>query len=50
MTLNNDKMMRLCGASWIYCDGDCSNCEATSITTSSNSDINKDGASYTDHT
>ena len=50
MTLDNNKMMRLCGATWIYCDGNCSECEVTSITTSSTSDIDKDGSSYTNNT
>lgn len=47
---NFDHEIRLCGASWVYCNGKCNNCQRQFITTTSTTDTNLNNSQYTNHT
>ena len=39
--MNNDMMIRQCGASWAYCDGNCSDCHNGSLTYTTSTEVDK---------
>ena len=41
-----EMIMRPCGGSWEYCDGDCCHCEKANLTTSNSTTITKTNADH----
>ena len=36
---NRELLVRMCGNSWVYCDGQCVNCLAAKMTTSNRTEV-----------
>ena len=36
---NRELLVRLCGNSWVCCDGECAECPATKLTTSNRTEV-----------
>ena len=47
---NSDYMMRLCGGSWIYCNGKCTECQTAAFSAGTSSEMLNYKPDYSSHT